>query len=221
MDFKVAEKFVSINGEGLLCGQLAVFIRFAGCNLDCSYCDTAWANKKNVSFELMNEKDIYDYIKSTKVKNITLTGGEPLLQDGITELLKLISKDDMLRVEIETNGSIALEEFCKIKGFSRFTMDYKLPSSNMETKMLTENFQYLTDKDTLKFVAGSMEDLEKTKYIIEKFKLSGKTNLYISPVFGEITMDNIVDFMKDNNMNGVTLQMQLHKVIWEPSKRGV
>lgn len=221
MDFKVAEKFVSINGEGLLCGQLAVFIRFAGCNLDCSYCDTAWANKKNVSFELMNEKDIYDYIKSTKVKNITLTGGEPLLQDGITELLKLISKDDMLRVEIETNGSIALEAFCKIKGFSRFTMDYKLPSSNMETKMLTENFQYLTDKDTLKFVAGSMEDLEKTKYIIEKFKLSGKTNLYISPVFGEITMDNIVDFMKDNNMNGVTLQMQLHKVIWEPSKRGV
>lgn len=221
MDFKVAEKFVSINGEGLLCGQLAVFIRFAGCNLDCSYCDTAWANKKNVSFELMNEKDIYDYIKSTKVKNITLTGGEPLLQDGITELLKLISKDDMLRVEIETNGSIALEEFCKIKGFSRFTMDYKLPSSNMETKMLTENFKYLTDKDTLKFVAGSMEDLEKTKYIIEKFKLSGKTNLYISPVFGEITMDNIVDFMKDNNMNGVTLQMQLHKVIWEPSKRGV
>lgn len=221
MDFKVAEKFVSINGEGLLCGQLAVFIRFAGCNLDCSYCDTAWANKKNVSFELMNEKDIYDYIKSTKVKNITLTGGEPLLQDGITELLKLISKDDMLRVEIETNGSIALEAFCKIKGFSRFTMDYKLPSSNMETKMLTENFKYLTDKDTLKFVAGSMEDLEKTKYIIEKFKLSGKTNLYISPVFGEITMDNIVDFMKDNNMNGVTLQMQLHKVIWEPSKRGV
>lgn len=221
MEFKVVEKFVSINGEGRLCGQLAIFIRFAGCNLNCSYCDTTWANEKDVLYELMSSEDIYEYIKSTQVKNITLTGGEPLLQEGIIELLELLSKDKELHIEIETNGSVMLDKFSKLQNPPSFTMDYKLPSSNMEHKMLMENFEYLTKKDTVKFVSGSFEDLEKAKNIIDKFNLIEKTNIYISPVFGKISMDSIVEFMKDNNMNGVTMQVQLHKVIWDPSKRGV
>lgn len=221
MNFKVVEKFVSINGEGLSCGQLAVFIRFAGCNLNCSYCDTTWANEKDVSYELMSSEDIYEYIKSTEVKNITLTGGEPLLQEGILDLLKKLSKDKGLSVEIETNGSILLSNFSDIDNPPSFTMDYKLPSSNMEDKMSLGNFKHLTKRDTIKFVAGSMEDLEKVKYLIDKFKLTETTNVYISPVFGKINMDKIVEFMKDNKMNGVNLQIQLHKVIWNPNKRGV
>ena len=108
VNFKVVEKFVSVNGEGPSSGQLAVFIRFAGCNLNCSYCDTTWANEKNVPYELMSADDIYKYIKSTEVRNITLTGGEPLLQEGILELLELLSKDKELNIEIETNGSVPL-----------------------------------------------------------------------------------------------------------------
>ncbi|AOR23699.1 putative 7-carboxy-7-deazaguanine synthase QueE [Clostridium taeniosporum] len=221
MNFKVVEKFISINGEGPLCGQLAVFIRFAGCNLDCSYCDTTWANEKNVSYEWMASKDIYEYIKSTKVRNITLTGGEPLLQNGIIELLELLSKDKKIHVEIETNGSVLINKFLTIENPPSFTMDYKLPSSNMEDKMELENFKYLTEKDTVKFVSGSIEDLKKAKYIIDKYNLIDKTSVYISPVFGKINMNDIVEFMKENNMNKVNLQIQLHKVIWEPSKRGV
>ena len=64
MEYKVVEKFVSINGEGYLSGRLAIFIRFKGCNLDCSYCDTRWANEENVTYELMTKEDIYNYIKS-------------------------------------------------------------------------------------------------------------------------------------------------------------
>ncbi|MDR5587057.1 putative 7-carboxy-7-deazaguanine synthase QueE [Clostridium aquiflavi] len=221
MNFKVVEKFVSINGEGRLCGQLAVFIRFAGCNLNCSYCDTIWANEKNVSYKLMSSNDIYEYIKSTKVRNITLTGGEPLLQEGIIELLELLSKDNELYVEIETNGSVLIDQFLTMENPPSFTMDYKLPSSNMEGKMELENFKYLTNKDTVKFVSGSIEDLKKAKYIIDTYNLVDKTSVYISPVFREINMDDIVEFMKENNMNKVNLQIQLHKVIWEPSKRGV
>lgn len=222
MNFKVIEKFVSVNGEGRLSGQLAVFIRLAGCNLDCSYCDTTWANEQNVKYESMTAEDIYKYIKSTEVRNITLTGGEPLLQEGILELLELLSSDHELSIEIETNGSIPLEMFNKIKeNPPKFTMDYKLGSSNMEHMMIPENFEYLSKKDTVKFVAGSIEDLDKTKYIINKYNLIEKTNVYISPVFGKIHMEEIVEFMKNNKMNGVTLQMQLHKVIWEPEKRGV
>jgi len=221
MNFKVVEKFISINGEGRLCGQLAVFIRFAGCNLNCSYCDTAWANKNNTPFELMTAKDIYDYINATKVRNITLTGGEPLIQEGIIELLQVLSEDKELHVEIETNGSVSLNEFMNIENPPSFTMDYKLPSSGMEQMMCLDNLKNLTNKDTLKFVSGSLEDLQKAKQIIDNFKLINKTNIYISPVFGKIEMDSIVEFMKDNEMNGVNLQIQLHKVIWDPSKRGV
>ncbi|ACQ52508.1 putative 7-carboxy-7-deazaguanine synthase QueE [Clostridium botulinum] len=221
MDFKVVERFVSINGEGRRSGQLAIFIRFAGCNLNCSYCDTLWANEKDVSYELISSKDIYDYIKSQKIKNVTLTGGEPLMQKGIVELLKLLSKDKELYVEIETNGSVLLDEFLDIENSPRFTMDYKLPSSNMENKMALDNFRYLTNKDTVKFVSGSIEDLEKAKEIIKKYNLANTTNVYISPVFGKINLDTIVEFMKNNKMNGVNLQVQLHKIIWDPNKKGV
>jgi 7-carboxy-7-deazaguanine synthase len=221
VDFKVVEKFVSINGEGRLCGQLAIFIRFADCNLNCSYCDTAWANEKNVSYERMSSKDIYKYIKSTEVRNITLTGGEPLLQEGMIELLEMLSEDKELHVEIETNGSVLLDKFLNIENPPSFTMDYKLPSSKMESSMSLDNFRYLTSKDTVKFVSGSIEDLNKAKEIIDRYHLVGRTNVYISPVFGAIHMDDIVEFMKANKMNGVNLQVQLHKVIWEPSMRGV
>lgn len=221
MQFKVVEKFVSVNGEGLRAGQLAVFIRVAGCNLNCSYCDTAWANEEHVRYDLMSEEELYMYIKSTGIKNITLTGGEPLLSEGIHLLLQTLAKDKELYVEVETNGSIRLKQFAEIENAPSFTMDYKLPSSHMENHMLLDNFNDLTKKDTVKFVCGTLEDLQKVKFIIDKFQLIGRTNLYISPVFGKITMEHIVDFMKDNVMNGVTLQVQLHKIIWDQNKRGV
>jgi len=219
--FKVVEKFVSVNGEGPLSGQLVVFIRFAGCNLNCSYCDTTWANREDVSYDLMTSGDIHEYIKSTGIRNVTLTGGEPLLQEGLIELLYIFSKDTSLHVEIETNGSVLIDKFSYIDNPPSFTMDYKLPSSNMEAKMDLNNYKYLSNKDTVKFVAGSMEDLQKSKYIIDKYKLSYRTNVYISPVFGQIDLEDIVEYMKDNKMNGVNLQMQLHKIIWDPNKRGV
>ncbi len=221
MKFKVVEKFTSVNGEGPLSGQLVVFIRFAGCNLNCSYCDTTWANDPDVSYDSMTASDIYEYIKSTKIRNITLTGGEPLLQQGIIQLLEILSKDKWLHVEIETNGSVALNEFVNIENPPSFNLDYKLPSSNMEDKMNLNNFTFLGYKDAVKFVCGSVEDLQKTKCIIDKHKLINKTAVYISPVFGQIDLDKIVEFMKDNKMNGVNLQIQLHKIIWDPNKRGV
>jgi len=221
MEFKVVEKFISVNGEGPLSGQLVVFIRFAGCNLNCSYCDTTWANKEDVHYDLMTCDDIYKYIKSTGIRNVTLTGGEPLLQEGIIDLLEILSNDSSLHVEIETNGSVSLDKFLSIGNPPSFTMDYKVPSSNMENKMDLNNYKCLSYKDTVKFVVGNMEDLQKSKFIIDKYDLSNKTNVYISPVFGQINLEDIVDYMKDNKMNGVNLQMQLHKIIWDPNKRGV
>ena len=221
MVLQVVEKFISINGEGRRCGQLATFIRFAGCNLNCGYCDTAWANDRKVAFDPMTAEEVYAYIKETQVTNVTLTGGEPLLQQDMGELLELLSQDPELYVEIETNGSVLLSKFSDLENPPSFTMDYKLPSSGMERMMALENFDHLTEKDTVKFVSGSMEDLEKARDLINKYKLTEKTSIFISPVFGDIKLESIVDFMKDNQMNGVNMQVQLHKIIWDPNERGV
>lgn len=216
----VVEKFVSINGEGKRAGELAAFIRFKGCNLNCSYCDTKWANQPEAASNACTVAELADWVKSSGVKNVTLTGGEPLLQAEIAELTEALLEQGN-RVELETNGSVSLKTLAGLKNRPVFTMDYKLPSSGMEGYMLTENFDYLNEADSVKFVSGSISDLERAAEIIEKYSLSEKCSVFISPVFGEIDPSEIVGFMKDRGLNEVRLQLQLHKFIWEPTKRGV
>lgn len=220
-NFKVVEIFESINGEGRRVGQLAIFIRLQKCNLNCSYCDTRWANGDDAPYTLMSEDEIYDRILKSGIKNITLTGGEPLLHKDVEILLEKIGNNPNLSLEIETNGSIELEKFSKLKNPPLFTMDYKLPSSKMENKMCLDNFKYLTSKDTVKFVVGTIEDLKKAKEIIERYSLIGKCAIYFSPVFNSIDPIEIVKFMKENRLNGVNLQLQIHKFIWDPESKGV
>lgn len=217
---KVVEKFVSINGEGTRAGELAVFVRFLGCNLHCGFCDTKWANLPDCPYEEMTPREIVSYVDKTGVTNVTLTGGEPLLQGEMEELLGGLLKHGKHRVEIETNGSVDLAPFC---GEHRpvFTMDYKLPGSGCEEGMNTGNFAILGPKDTVKFVCGSREDLLRAKEIMEKYRLPGRCHVYLSPVFGAIAPAEMVEFMAENRMNEVRLQIQMHKVIWDPEKRGV
>lgn len=215
---KVIEKFLSINGEGLKSGELAVFIRFQGCNLRCPYCDTKYSYI-NPKYQELEVEDIIDYIKSTNVYNVTLTGGEPLIQPDVDKLINELSNLGY-RVELETNGSVDISKYVGLNGVS-FTLDYKGPSSLMEDKMNLENYKYLGKNDVVKFVCGSDLDLLKAKEIILKYHLNEYTNPFISPMFGEIELEKIVDFMKDNNLNGVRLQLQIHKIIWDKDKRGV
>lgn len=222
---KVVEKFVSINGEGTRAGELAVFIRFKGCNLRCTYCDTMWANEAGCDFTEMTPAEIHAYIRETGVKNVTLTGGEPLLQPEMPELLRELMADESLRVEIETNGAVAIEDFAKLRqelpARFTFTMDYKLPSSGCESGMKLENMQFLESDDTVKFVSGSMEDLDRAWELIQEYHLTERCHAYLSPIFGAIEPKDMVDYMMAHNMNDVRLQIQMHKVIWDPNERGV
>lgn len=220
MIYPVAERFVSINGEGRKAGELAVFIRFRKCNLSCSYCDTKWANTEDCPAEMLSAEQIAGYVYGTGVKNVTLTGGEPLLQENLGELIDILMEQGN-SVEIETNGSISIAELSRRENRPSFTLDYKLPNSNMEREMDLGNYNYIRQNDTVKFVAGSISDLETAVKIIEKYELLKKCNVYISPVFNRINPADIVDFMKKNNLNGVKLQLQLHKFIWNPEERGV
>ncbi|WP_303823391.1 putative 7-carboxy-7-deazaguanine synthase QueE [Ruminococcus flavefaciens] len=216
----VVEKFISINGEGAHAGELAVFIRFRSCNLSCSYCDTCWANTENAPAEYESVEELAAWVAETEVRNVTLTGGEPLLQKECGALAELLIKNGC-RVELETNGSISLERLASAEYRPIFTMDYKLPSSGMEEFMCIDNFRLLGCHDTVKFVSGSIADLEKAAELIDKYRLTQRCHVYISPVFGEIDPADIVEFMEEHKMNGVRLQLQLHKFIWEPTRRGV
>ena len=219
--YQVVEKFVSINGEGRRAGELAVFIRMKGCNLRCTYCDTLWANEADCESTEMTVDEIVSYIEESKVKNVTLTGGEPLLREGMAELITAILSDPRRRVEIETNGSVDLSPYCELERRPSFTMDYKMPDSGMEHAMCLSNMEKLSSEDTVKFVVSSRSDMERALEIIEKYDLRERTAVYFSPVFGRIEPVEMVDFLMEKKLNDVKIQIQLHKVIWDPQKRGV
>lgn len=206
---KVNEIFFSVEGEGKRAGELAAFIRLTGCNLRCSYCDTKYAFDDGRE---MTADQIADAVK--KYRNATLTGGEPLLQD-CHELLNLLRSHE---VNIETNGSVALAEYLNHPNVF-FTMDFKCDSSKMVDAMNYGNLKILRATDVLKFVVGDEHDLEQAKEICAEF--NPKARIYISPVFGKIEPLRIVEFMKRRHMENWRLQVQLHKIIWAPDKRGV
>lgn len=214
----VNEIFYSIDGEGIRTGELAVFIRLSGCNLKCSYCDTKYALKKNSGID-MTIPEILDKVKKYNCKNITLTGGEPLIHNNVDKLIDELIKNGY-KVNIETNGAVDITPYlnkCLI------TMDYKLPSSNMEKHMILDNLEKLTSNDVLKFVTEE-SDFAIIKKILKEYKI--KSYVYISPIFGSIEPEKIVEFMKQLNEDGINtdkvrVQVQLHKVIWDPEKRGV
>ena len=220
MSFPVVEKFISINGESTCAGEPAVFVRFRGCNLSCSYCDTKWASLSDCPAEEMTAEQIADFVRETGIINVTLTGGEPLLQPEIADLTDLLISQGN-RVEIETNGSVSISALSQRKLRPVFTLDYKLPGSGMESSMITENYDFLEKEDAVKFVSGSTEDLETAANIISSFGLADRCRVYLSPVFGKIDPKDIVSFMLERKMNGVRLQLQLHKFIWEPERKGV
>ena len=211
----INEIFYSIDGEGVSAGELAIFIRLNGCNLRCSYCDTGYAlypKEDYYSFE-----ELYNKINQYPSKNITLTGGEPLCQDGAIDFIKGLV-DRGYRVNIETNGSISIESLIRIKN-TIVTLDIKTPSSNMEEANLYDNLSCLRKSDVVKFVVGSINDLDFAYDTIGKYETNAQ--VFLSPVFTNIDPVNIVDYMKNKGDDRFKLQLQMHKYIWDPSEKGV
>lgn len=221
--FPIIEKFVSIDGEGPMAGALATFIRFEGCNLRCAWCDTTYSWEAGEDKEWSSAQEIYDYIKEMGVSHITLTGGEPLMQKEIGQLLALLAEDEDLLVHIETNGAVPIAPFKEAYGEERihYIVDYKLPTSGMTHKMALENLETVTTKDVYKFVIASREDLEHAYDIIRRYDLDKRCQVYFSPVMEQINPQEIVEFMKEKQLGKVKFQLQLHKFIWPKECRGV
>lgn len=210
---KVNEIFYSIQGESTYAGLPCVFIRLTYCNLRCSYCDTEYAFYEGKEMSL---DDILNEVKKFDCQLVEVTGGEPLFQQ---ESFTLMSKlcDEGYKVLLETSGSISIENVDK-----RVTiiMDLKTPSSKMMKKNLYSNINFLKPDDEVKFVIGNREDYEWSKKIIEDYDLQKKCRILMSCVFGELSNVELATWILEDKLP-VRFQVQLHKYIWEPERRGV
>lgn len=215
---KVNEIFYSIEGEGKRAGLPCVFIRLYGCNLNCSYCDTRYSCENNEYTE-MSVHEIIEKVKEYNCKNVTVTGGEPLIHEDIDRLLFALSNHSFW-TNVETNGSvIPIRTVLGNIPFVFYTMDFKTGASGMTDKMDIEAFTMLEEADVIKFVVGSVGDLDQSvKFYKNNFI---KAIPYVSPVFGMIEPKEIAEYLKEYHLNDWKLQLQLHKYIWDPKKRGV
>lgn len=221
--YKIVEIFDSIEGEGKRSGQLATFVRTAGCNLRCSYCDTLYAlSEKNCEYTELTSDEIISRLNPL-YRKVTLTGGEPLFHPNIKELISEMCSQGY-EVNVETNGSIRVAPF-RVTDNIFFTIDYKLPCSGMENRMNKDAFLELTKEDVVKFVIGTKEDCDKTIEVVRMLQSRYGNEMpliYLSAVYGRISHADIVTFMKNHKeLSNARIQLQMHKIIWPDIDKGV
>lgn len=232
---KVVEIFKSIEGEGVRAGLPTTFIRLFGCNLNCTYCDTQYAcseeaaidkqckddsvwEKNAKNYKTMSIQQIIYKVLQLGVPSVTITGGEPMIHEGFIKLVDVLLLYGY-HVNVETNGTVGVPRQYENEMSVFFTMDYKCPSSGVGKGYKTYSHQSLRAWDVLKFVVGSEEDLDKVVEVLDE--LDSDPIVYISPVFGAIEPLAIVEYMQKHKLYNCRLQLQLHKIIWDPNERGV
>jgi 7-carboxy-7-deazaguanine synthase len=219
----MVEIFETIEGEGTRAGFPTVFVRLFGCNLRCSWCDTTYSYPPEEADKFMSIEEIVDSVKQYRSTHLCLTGGEPLLygERSLALIEALLEIDHLVDIHIETNGAIDLSYFMKQIDSPkvRYIMDYKLPESGETEKMNLSNLELLREQDELKFVIGSQEDFDTAKKILETYPI--KALPLFSPVWETMTPVRLVQLLLDHGLSHVKLNMQLHKIIWNPATRGV
>lgn len=216
MKFNISEIFHSIQGEGSRAGRPCVFIRMQGCELRCSWCDTPYALEIKETANLMDSDEILDAIANYNCKLINLTGGEPLIHKNISILIDRLMQEGY-EVTIETNGHADIS----IAESAVRIMDLKCPDSGMSKFNNYKNIDYISKKDEIKFVVASKSDFDWAVKKIDEYKLEDKAGyIFISPVFGKIELEELANLVTNSGKN-IRMQLQMHKFIWDPNKRGV
>ena len=210
---KVNEIYLSVQGESTHTGLPCIFIRLTGCNLRCSWCDTAYAfhEGKNMSID-----EILQKVENFGIHLVEITGGEPLMQDNVYTLMRRLIENGY-KVMLETGGSISLERVPKdvIK-----IMDLKCPGSGEQEKNNLDNLKLLAPHDEVKFVILDKKDYEWSRDIIKKYKINETAHILLSPVFDKLELKEMVKWILEDRLP-VRLQTQLHKIIWDKNTIGV
>jgi 7-carboxy-7-deazaguanine synthase len=229
----ITEIFKSIQGEGTRAGLPCVFVRLTGCNLRCTWCDTAYAFYGGTKMELAEivtrvrglagaAEDSDD--ASRRVSLVEITGGEPLLQPEAPELMRQLLEFGFT-VMVETSGERALaglpREVIKI-------VDVKCPDSGEADTFRAENLEALSPDDEIKFVIASRRDYEFAREFTERHRLLERVrDVLFSPVFADpagswpgLNPRALAEWILADGLP-VRLGLQLHKFIWDPAMKGV
>ncbi|MBW1809447.1 MAG: 4Fe-4S cluster-binding domain-containing protein [Deltaproteobacteria bacterium] len=194
---RVCELFRSIAGETTRAGRPATFIRLAGCNLRCNWCDTQKAWEEG---SLLALKDAIEILSSTPDKLVIVTGGEPLLQAGTLELCR---KLDISQLD-EAVGII---------------LDIKPPSSGQQDEMDFDNIIRLKPGDELKIVVADREDFDWACEVIDMHKPVESVNILFSPASDLLDPKKLAEWIL-NAGKEIRMQLQLHKIIWPNEPEG-
>ena len=220
---KVVEIFTSIEGEGARAGLPATFIRLFGCNLRCTYCDSAYAHERAYADEAkeMTIDEIIQEVQNRKTAAVTVTGGEPLIHNDIKLLLNTLI-DNGCNVNVETNGTVIPPV---INSNIFYTMDFKTHISGMSKEMNPAAFKALENRDVVKCVVASKADMLQAQTFLDDIygnrDVTEMPQIYFSPVWGKIEPKEIVEYLLENQLFHIKVQLQLHKLIWSPDRRGV
>ncbi len=219
MSLNLCEIFHSIQGESSFAGLPCVFVRLSGCNLNCSWCDTVYAKTESKKVSIQK---IVKRVKEFGCSLVEITGGEPLMQGKSADLISLLIREGF-QVLVETNGSISINN---IPGECIKIIDIKCPLSGESDKNFFGNLDLITEKDEIKFVIAGREDYDFAKDIIHTklmdngFSIIPYKNIHLSPVFGKINPNKLAEWILQDRLKA-RLSMQIHKIIWDPDKRGV
>jgi 7-carboxy-7-deazaguanine synthase len=210
---RVTEIFHSIQGESTYAGLPCVFVRVTGCPLRCTWCDTAYAFHDG---DEMSLDRIIARVRSFGSRLVEITGGEPLHDPAAFELIKRLL-DAGFAVLVETSGAIDIEP---VDQRAVIIMDLKCPGSGMADRNLWSNLERLKPGDQVKFVLKDREDYVWARDVLARTRVHERQVVLFSPVFGELDPKRLADWMLEDHVSA-RLQLQLHKLIWDPAARGV
>ena len=210
----ISEIFFSIQGESTYAGLPSIFIRLAGCNLRCSWCDTEYAQESGDGKEFTLD-EIMSEIGRFPCRVVEVTGGEPLHQEGTIKLLdRLVASG--YETLLETNGAIDLRP---VNREVKKIIDIKCPSSGHADSFLLKNLDAITTQDEVKFIIADRKDYDFAKESVEK-QLKGKSAaILFSPVSPQMNPRELARWILSDGIT-VRLQLQLHRLIWGEA-RGV
>lgn len=224
----MVEIFETVEGEGTQAGYPTVFVRVFHCNLRCTWCDTPYSYAPyQPEFEASIEQ-ICDRVQAYGWSHVCLTGGEPLIHRHKSQLLieALASIPEVTDIHIETNGAIDIRPFAslresqsKLREKLRFIVDYKLPNSGEWQRMIHDHLATLNSRDELKFVIADGEDFQTAMNVVRSTQL--EATILFSPVWESMPPYELVQRILQEKLPNIKLNMQLHKMIWDPATRGV
>jgi 7-carboxy-7-deazaguanine synthase len=209
----IHEIYRSIQGESTFAGLPCVFVRLAVCDSRCVWCDTPHAFNQG---QWVPADEVLRRALAFDCSLVEITGGEPLLQADVLALMTRLA-DAGRTVLLETSGA---HDVGPVDPRVHVIMDLKCPDSGEAERNYWPNLERLKATGQIKFVVASRRDFDWTVDVVRRHGLAGRFTLLVSPVFGAVEPRNLAEWVLASGLP-LRMQVQLHKIVWDPAARGV